>query len=156
MPQEILNGIPLLQELNLYGNKIIRIRIPANANLLSNLQALDISYNDLVTLDDDIGRLPALRTLRVSNNFLFRIPSTVCCDMKSLKSIDVSCNPLEEPPIECCERGIHAMSRYWRAHRSRNKEDAAPAVAAAWRRSRSTTTSGTDKDVSSSFPPSKV
>lgn len=45
------------------------------------------------------------------NNFLEKVPMRVC-DM-DLRSIDVSSNPVIQPPIETCERGICSMKRYY-------------------------------------------
>ena len=50
------------------------------------------------------------------NNLLSKVPMRIC-DM-DLKSIDVSSNPVTEPPFETCERGICSMRRYWHCIRS--------------------------------------
>lgn len=107
----MLEGLPELQQLNMYGNKVAEIIIPDSPKLLSKLETLDLGYNDLVWLPDDLDQLKALRTLKVMNNFLAKIPMRIC-DM-DLKTIDVSSNPVTEPPIETCERGICSMRRYW-------------------------------------------
>ena len=111
--QCIFEGIPLLQTLNLYGNKISEVHIPTGPeHLLNNLCTLDLGFNSLVFLCEDLACLPALKILRVPNNSLCMIPARICF-MKSLKSIDVACNPVTEPPIETCERGLKSMKRYW-------------------------------------------
>ena len=107
----MLEGLPELQQLNMYGNKVAEIIIPDNPKLLSKLEILDLGYNDLVWLPEDLDQLKALRVLKLMNNFLARVPMRVC-DM-DLKTIDVSSNPVTEPPIETCERGICSMRRYW-------------------------------------------
>lgn len=108
----MLEGLPELQELNMYGNKVAEVIIvPSNSKLLSKLEKLDLCYNDLVYLPDELDQLKALKTLKVSHNFLAKIPKRVC-DM-DLKSIDVSGNPVTAPPAETCERGLHSMRRYW-------------------------------------------
>jgi len=113
MEQDLLEGVPCLQELNLQGNKLSEIHLPSNAELLlRNLKTLDLGLNDLVFLPDGLDRLPALRTLRAQNNYLYTIPAKICA-MKSLKCIDVACNPVLEPPNETCDRGLYAMNRYW-------------------------------------------
>ncbi|KAG7343390.1 Miro domain containing protein [Nitzschia inconspicua] len=111
-PEEtMLEGVPELNELNMYGNKVSVIIVPHNPKLLSKLETLNLGYNDLAYLPEDLDRLKALRTLKVMNNFLEKIPMRVC-DME-LKSIDVSSNPVIQPPIETCERGICSMKRYY-------------------------------------------
>jgi GTPase SAR1 family protein len=100
-----------LQDLNMYGNKLTEITIPRKPGLLSKLEILNLGYNDLAYLPDDLDHLKALRVLKVMDNFLERVPMRVC-DM-DLRSIDVSNNPVIQPPIETCERGIAGMKRYY-------------------------------------------
>jgi len=107
----MLEGLPELQLLNMYGNKVVQITLPSNPQLLSKLETLDLGYNDLVFLPDNLDHLKGLQFLKVMNNFLAKVPMRVC-DM-DLKTIDVSSNPVTEPPIETCERGICSMRRYW-------------------------------------------
>lgn len=107
----MLEGLPDLQELNMYGNKVAEIIIPHNPTILTKLETLNLGYNDLAYLPDDLDQLKALRTLKVMNNFLEKVPMRVC-DM-DLRTIDVSSNPVIQPPIETCERGICGMKRYY-------------------------------------------
>lgn len=111
-PEEsMLEGLPELHELNMYGNKVAEIIIPSNPRLLSKLEILNLGYNDLAYLPDDLDRLTALKILKVMNNFLEKVSMRIC-DM-DLKSIDVSSNPIIQPPIDTCERGICSMKRYY-------------------------------------------
>lgn len=111
----MLEGLPDLQELDMYGNKVAEIIIPQNRKLLTKLEILNLGYNDLAYLPDDLDQLKALRTLKAMNNFLEKIPMRVC-DME-LRTIDVSSNPVIQPPIETCERGICGMKRYYQCLR---------------------------------------
>lgn len=114
-PQTMLEGLPELQELNMYGNKVSVIVVPHNPRLLSKLETLNLGYNDLAYIPEELDRIKSLRTLKVMNNFLEKIPMRVC-DME-LKTIDVSSNPVIQPPIETCERGICSMKRYYQCLR---------------------------------------
>jgi GTPase SAR1 family protein len=107
----MLEGLLDLQELNMYGNKVAVIVVPHNPKLLSKLETLNLGYNDLAYVPEDLDRLKALRNFKVMNNFLEKVPMRVC-DM-DLKTIDVSSNPVIQPPIETCERGICSMKRYY-------------------------------------------
>lgn len=107
----MLEGIPELTELNMYGNKVRVIVVPNNPRHLAKLESLNLGYNDLAYLPDELDRLTSLRTLKVMNNFLEKIPMRIC-DME-LKAIDVSSNPVIQPPIETCERGVQSMKRYY-------------------------------------------
>ena len=95
--------------MNLYGNKICEIVLP-KANI-SNLKYLNIGYNNLTSLPDDMNILSSLHTLKVMNNLLEHIPTEVC--EFDLKVLDVSSNPLIQPPLETSERGIESMRRYY-------------------------------------------
>jgi Leucine-rich repeat (LRR) protein/GTPase SAR1 family protein len=115
-PEEtMLEGLLELQELNMYGNKVAEIIIPHNLKLLSKLETLNLGYNDLAYLPDDLDRLRSLKVFKIMNNFLEKVPMRVC-DM-DLKTIDVSSNPVIQPPIETCERGIGSMKRYYQCLR---------------------------------------
>ena len=87
-----------------------------NPKLLSKLETLDLGYNNISVLPDELDQLKSLKTLKVMNNLLSKVPMRIC-DM-DLKSIDVSSNPVTEPPFETCERGICSMRRYWHCIRS--------------------------------------
>ena len=95
----------------MYGNKVSEITIPSDAHALARLDHLNLGYNNLRGLPEKLNRLISLRTLKVMNNALEKIPEEVC-DM-DLRIIDISSNPLIQPPVETCERGICSMRRYY-------------------------------------------
>jgi len=107
----MLEGLPELAELNLYGNKLTVIVVPNNPQHLARLETLNLGYNDLAYLPDELDRLTNLRTLKLMNNMLEKIPMRIC--EMDLKVIDVSSNPVIQPPIETCERGVQSMKRYY-------------------------------------------
>jgi hypothetical protein len=119
----MLAGLPELLELNMYGNKVAEIVVPGKAGIMSKLQKLNLGYNDLVYLPDDLDRWKSLRILKVSNNFLAKVPMRVC-DME-LKQLDASCNPMTAPPFETCERGLCSMRRYWHCLRLEEEQSKA-------------------------------
>eukprot|EP00546_Thalassionema_frauenfeldii_P001231 CAMPEP_0178932680 /NCGR_PEP_ID=MMETSP0786-20121207/22772_1 /TAXON_ID=186022 /ORGANISM="Thalassionema frauenfeldii, Strain CCMP 1798" /LENGTH=1673 /DNA_ID=CAMNT_0020610039 /DNA_START=172 /DNA_END=5190 /DNA_ORIENTATION=- len=115
-PEEtMLEGLPDLTDLNMYGNKVTEIIIPRSFKALAKLEILDLGYNEITYLPDDLDQLKSLRILRVMNNFLERIPMRVC--EMDLKTIDVASNLVVQPPIETCERGIGSMRRYYKCLR---------------------------------------
>ena len=70
-PEEtMLEGLLELQELNMYGNKVSDIIVPQNPKLLAKLELLNLGYNDLSYLPEDLDSLKSLRTLKVMNNLL--------------------------------------------------------------------------------------
>jgi hypothetical protein len=119
--QTMLEGLPELSDLNMYGNKVSEIIVPQNTGLLSKLETLNLGYNDLAYLPDELDQLKALRTLKLMRNFLERIPMRVC--NMDIKDIDVSSNPLIQPPIEMCERGMRSMKRYYHCLQNEEQEE---------------------------------
>lgn len=109
--QSILEGLPELMDLNMYGNKVAAVIIPHDKSLLSKLEVLNLGYNDLAYLPDELDQLRNLKSLKLMNNFLEKVPMRVC--EMDLKAIDVSFNPVIQPPLETCERGISSMRRYY-------------------------------------------
>ncbi len=63
-------------------------------------------------MPDRIEFLASLRVLKLVNNAIERIPEQVC--QMDLKILEVALNPLIQPPIETCERGLSSMRRYYR------------------------------------------
>ena len=78
---------------------------------MTNLETLDIGFNNLETLPENINMLHSLKHLKAMNNLLTTIPRSIC--EINLKKIDVGCNPLFEPPLEACDRGIDSICRYY-------------------------------------------
>lgn len=95
----------------MYGNKVAEIVIPSNPKLMAKLEILDLGYNELAVLPDELDQLKSLRSLKLSNNHVTKVPMRVC--EMDLKVIEVASNPVTIPPMETCERGICSMKRYW-------------------------------------------
>jgi hypothetical protein len=95
----------------MYGNKVAAIVVPSDPSVLSKLENLNLGYNDLAYLPDELDQLKSLKSLKLMNNFLEKVPMRVC--EMDLKTIDVSFNPVIQPPLETCERGIFSMRRYY-------------------------------------------
>lgn len=111
--ERIICGLPELQALELYGNKISQLTLPKDASELSKLDYLDVGSNILTSIPDDLTKFHSLKTFKCMNNTLEIIPPAVC--EMDLRVFDVSSNPLVQPPLETCERGLHSMRRYYHA-----------------------------------------
>ncbi len=111
--EKIICGLPDLQALELYGNKISQLTLPRDASELSKLDYLDVGSNILTSIPDDLTKFHSLKTFKCMNNTLEIIPAAVC--EMDLRVFDVSSNPLVQPPLETCERGLHSMRRYYHA-----------------------------------------
>ena len=95
----------------MFGNRVTELIIPRNSKLLTKLETLNLGYNDLASLPEDLDQLKSLRVLKLMNNFLERVPMRIC--EMDIRSIDVTSNPVVQPPSETCERGICSMKRYY-------------------------------------------
>jgi len=102
--------MPELKLLDMYDNDICEIMLPDDF-FLTKLEILNLGFNNLRVLPEEITFLKKLKVLNVANNFLTKIPRYVV-DMP-LKEIDVASNPLIQPPLEDCERGLAGMKRYY-------------------------------------------
>lgn len=94
----------------MYGNKLTSLNVPSDPELMGKLEYLDVGYNQLTAIPIELAKLP-LKTLKCMNNLIEIIPAAIC-DME-LRALDVSSNPLIQPPLETCERGLHSMRRYY-------------------------------------------
>ncbi len=78
---------------------------------LAKLEYLDMGDNQLDAIPVELAKLPSLKTLKFVNNLIEIIPAEIC-EME-LRLLDVSSNPLMQPPLETCERGLQSMRRYY-------------------------------------------
>ncbi|KAL7549708.1 hypothetical protein ACHAWF_012972 [Thalassiosira exigua] len=108
----------------MYGNKLTQLTLPQDPSLLAKLEYLDVGYNHLTAIPTSIANLPSLKTFKCMNNLIEIIPAEIC--EMDLRALDVSSNPLVQPPLETCERGLHSMRRYY--HCLKLEEVAGPDV----------------------------
>ena len=109
--QSVFRGLPELQQLEFYRNKIASIPPISDPEFLAKLEYLDMGDNKLSTIPVELARLPSLKSLKFVNNLIEIIPAEIC-DME-LRILDVSSNPLMQPPLETCQRGLQSMRRYY-------------------------------------------
>ena len=69
--------------------------IPENIGDLTNLESLNLSFNNITLIPDSLYHLKCLKYLNLSRNKLQRIPAFIS-KMKSLKDIVVYANPFKE------------------------------------------------------------
>jgi hypothetical protein len=116
--------------LDLCTNKIAEL--PAGIEGLISLETLLLFQNSLDYLPDSIGFLSNLRTLWVGNNKLTKLPRKIT-KLKKLDwnentfclSTNVDGNPLDDPPLSICKKGIKAIEQYFvqlRSSHSRSEE----------------------------------
>ena len=105
------------------NNDIYDFTLPDDCGpILENLFYLSLTFNNISLLpEEDLPRLDKLRELRLSNNYITHVPRAVC--HMQLSELDVTPNPLIQPPLGDCEQGIGAMRRYYAGleHRERRR-----------------------------------
>lgn len=113
LEEEALKGLPQLRHLDFYDNKLCELILPTSKNqVLTKLEYLNLGFNDLTSLPEELTLLSSLRVLKAPNNLITHVSKSIV-DME-LRELEVSPNPLIQPPLEDCERGIFAMRRYYR------------------------------------------
>jgi len=130
LPAGALRGLPSLEVLTMSNNDIYEFNLPEGSTVLENLEYLSLAYNHISDLPDGITRLSSLKTLRLPNNYITHVPRDIC--KMDLSELDVTMNPIIQPPLGDCERGITAMRRYFASldrierRRSRRNEPSQP------------------------------
>ena len=90
--ESILRGLPELTTLNLFGNNISEIILPIKCGTcFQKLETLDVGYNELMYLPENLDQIKSLRYLKVPHNCLLTVSMRIC--EMGLKSIDISSNP---------------------------------------------------------------
>ena len=87
--------------------------IPYSILRCANLTKLNLMSNRLVKLPDLIGTMPALTKLDVAGNRLTMLPFSLGFS-KTLAELFVHDNPLADPPVAECDKGIKHMMWYMR------------------------------------------
>lgn len=114
--ENVFQGVPMLEQLEIYSNNITVLQLP-DPPLLSNLQYLNLDYNSIEIIPaTDLIRLRSLKIIRLMNNRIQIVPELIC--EMDLKVLDVSSNPLIQPPLETCARGLCSMRRYYKCLRA--------------------------------------
>ena len=87
----IILQLPMLKELNLSNNKISKL---PNVSWSASLVQLNLSYNELKTLPDDVTEQCAgsMKVLRLEHNQLRKVPQCACF-LRNLNTLDLSYNP---------------------------------------------------------------
>lgn len=94
--------------------------IPEDIGNLKLLEILLLFHNKLENLPDSLFTLKKLKTLWIGENQLKKLPHSIV-NLRKLDweetqlSSNVSGNPLVDPPLEICEKGIKNIGVYYRA-----------------------------------------
>jgi hypothetical protein len=91
-----LSSLPHLKKLILTQCRVKDL--PREIHLLKKLRTLDLSFNELVTLPEEIGKLEKLEYLRVYNNRRFRTFPSNLGKLKNLLTLDFAGTSIRELP----------------------------------------------------------
>ena len=101
-----------MEQLELYENSLTEFKLPGDVSVLSKLEYVDLNFNRIVVMpENELSKLSALKTIKLMNNRIHTVPEVVC--KMDLHVLDVSSNPLIQPPLETCARGLECMRRYY-------------------------------------------
>ena len=115
-PTPILE-LPLLTFLDLADNELVEL--PESISNLKGLQTLILFINKLTRLPESICDLPNLRCLWIGDNNIKRLPRNfgnlrlLDWGHRHTQSTVVDGNPMQNPPIDVCKRGVQAIARYF-------------------------------------------
>ncbi|KAL4491946.1 hypothetical protein ABPG72_008367 [Tetrahymena utriculariae] len=104
-----LFSLPNLVELNLSKNKLTSIHLIVN---LPELQRLDISYNNIVELPEDIEKCQKLQLMNVQNNYINFFPHNFT-KLVNLKRILISGNQFEKDAEDALKsNGVEGLFKF--------------------------------------------
>jgi Leucine-rich repeat (LRR) protein len=134
LPDTIGFELTSLKKLSVNSNKLVFL--PSSTSHLTALRVLDARLNCLRSLPDDLENLINLEVLNVSQNFQYfdtlpysigllinlveldvsynkikTLPDSMGC-LKKLQKLIVEGNPLNSPPMDVVEQGLHAVKAY--------------------------------------------
>ncbi|GMH86556.1 hypothetical protein TL16_g10584 [Triparma laevis f. inornata] len=116
----ILKGCGELVSVDLYSNAIEEVDFGEEVGGGSRIENINLGYNNLSEFPLNLHILTELKYLSVNNNVLRSVSKEVV-ELQSLKKLDVDLNPISNPPLEVCARGLSAMRRFYRCLDSEQK-----------------------------------
>ena len=112
----------------MYGNRLVEISA-SSLDMIAKVEYMNVGCNRLTEIPGAITNLKLLKTFNCTNNLIEIVPAEVC-EMESMRVLEVSSNPLIQPPLETCERGLHSMRRYYHCLRLEESADVEASAAA--------------------------
>ncbi|XP_077987031.1 uncharacterized protein LOC144441350 [Glandiceps talaboti] len=134
IPSEIF-GLNKLTELYMFGNQIAAIPkgignlrklqklclhnnhiqgLPSELFELGKLTELDLNTNKLKVIPVNMAKLHELRLLNLRNNSIRELSHAVIRPLNKLQELLLDGNPLFDPPMVVCHRGVEAIRLYLR------------------------------------------
>jgi len=96
-----------LKSLSIYNNQISEI--PAAIQNLTDLEFLDLSSNQILSLPDELFKLKQLKYLDFTSNQIYEIPAAIQ-NLSDLEFLDLSINSVDRLPDEIGQlRNLHSL-----------------------------------------------
>ena len=92
--------VPFIGLRHLVANHCALKSLTEQISILTRLETLDVSHNQLVTLPLSLGKMSSLRKIHVSRNKLVVLEQESICELKELAILDMSSNRLTTIPID--------------------------------------------------------
>ncbi|XP_019646378.1 PREDICTED: malignant fibrous histiocytoma-amplified sequence 1 homolog [Branchiostoma belcheri] len=110
IPSGVFPRLRKLKNLRIGSNKLKSL--PEDLAQLENLEYLKISSNKFSSFPPQLLQLPSIRQVCISGNKITEVPLEFF--EKPLELFQAEDNPLQQPPLEVCSRGIEAIKSYCR------------------------------------------
>lgn len=112
---DALEKMPSLKTLILYGNKIKTLPEDSIMYLAEiGLKDLNLSFNELSELPVQICEMTSLRVLRLSNNYIKRLPRDIVqLQLIGPNAFDITGNQLVYPPQDVAKLGMNNIRSYF-------------------------------------------
>jgi hypothetical protein len=127
---EVLCELYSLRFLDFSDNLLTEL--PANIANLQRLECLLLVFNRLERLPDAVCRMTSLHLLWLGNNRLRRLPR----QFGNLRNLDwgfrhtsssvIDGNPITEPPVDVCKKGVDAIARYFNQQDDEHRRQTSP------------------------------
>jgi Leucine-rich repeat (LRR) protein len=90
------------------------MQLPESLGELTELQSLDLNFNQLTILPEGLAQLTQFQHLDLSNNQLTELPESLLA-LKNLYRLELEGYPLNPELAAAAEEGLEAIKRYLRA-----------------------------------------
>lgn len=117
--REVLRCMPSISNLVLSMNKIKNLPVDSMLYLAEiQLKDLNLSFNELTEIPNELCAISTLRSLRLGNNFIRRLPRTiVSLNLLGPNAFDVTGNQLVYPPQDIAKLGMNNIKSYFSLER---------------------------------------
>ncbi|XP_070533939.1 uncharacterized protein [Ptychodera flava] len=100
-----------LREIHISSNRLMQ-QLPGKISVLEGLEVLDVENCSFFNLPEVVCELHYLRFIKAANNNIQRLPNRLGESLPNLQILDLEGNPVRDPPLDICRKGIDAVKKY--------------------------------------------